>query len=170
VPSRLSMANSQILAKRIGSGSPAEAAPCRARPVVGVEVARWLDRGRAVLEGDHTGPNGRPTGRIGKPWRRAARSYRQGRSSNANGLRWRALARANRYYLNISNTWFAPGYLSSSPLTPATQCGLCDGSRIVTVRLRKRPHSYSSRPPDRSQSASKRASNRTSTPLVHGSS
>ena len=123
------MANSQILAKRIGSGSPAEAAPCRARPVVGVEVARWLDRGRAVLEGDHTGPNGRPTGRIGKPWRRAARSYRQGRSSNANGLRWRALARANRYYLNISNTWFAPGYLSSSPLTPATQSGLCEGTQ-----------------------------------------
>ena len=33
-----------------------------------------------------------------------------------------------------------------------------------------RRDSYSSRPPDRSQSASKRASNRTSTPLVHGSS
>ena len=29
----LCMANSQILAKRIGPGSPAEAAPCRARPV-----------------------------------------------------------------------------------------------------------------------------------------
>ena len=60
----LCMANSQILAKRIGPGSPAEAAPCRARPVVGAEVARWLDRDRAVLRRRSHGPNGRPTGRM----------------------------------------------------------------------------------------------------------
>jgi hypothetical protein len=51
-------------AKRIGPGSPAEAAPCRARPVVGAEVARWLDRDRAVLRRRSHGPNGRPTGRM----------------------------------------------------------------------------------------------------------
>jgi hypothetical protein len=32
--------------------------------------------------------------------------------------------RAKGDYPNISNTWLAPGYLSSSPLTPATQSGL----------------------------------------------
>ena len=57
------MANSQILAKRIGSGSPAEAAPCRARPVAGSigvglfskEITRGRMGGRPAVSGSHGG-------------------------------------------------------------------------------------------------------------------
>src|SRR6266436_7985829 len=41
---------------------------------------------------------------------------------------WSLLARFGRAeanYHDISNTWLAHGYLSSSPPTPATQSGLC---------------------------------------------
>src|SRR5438067_3266285 len=41
---------------------------------------------------------------------------------------WSLLAifgRANRSYHDISNTWLAHGFLSSSPTCPARQCGLC---------------------------------------------
>jgi hypothetical protein len=34
-------------------------------------------------------------------------------------------AEANGNYHNISNTWLVRGFPSSSPLTPATQSGLC---------------------------------------------
>ena len=41
------------------------------------------------------------------------------RSSNANSLGWRVSAELTTVITDISNTWLAPGYLSSSPLTPA---------------------------------------------------
>ena len=100
---RLCMANSQILQ----NGSARAVRPRRRRAA---RDRSLVPRSRAgsigiglFSEGDHTGRmGGRPA--VWKPWWRAARSYRQGRSSNANGLRWRVLARASRNYLNISNT------------------------------------------------------------------
>ena len=88
---RLCMANSQILQ----NGSARAVRPRRRRAA---RDRSLVPRSRAgsigiglFSEGDHTGRmGGRPA--VWKPWRRAARSYRQGRSSNANGLRWRVLA------------------------------------------------------------------------------
>ncbi len=85
---RLCMANSQILQ----NGSARAVRPRRRRAA---RDRSLVPRSRAgsigiglFSEGDHTGRmGGRPA--VWKPWRRAARSYRQGRSSNANGLRWR---------------------------------------------------------------------------------
>jgi hypothetical protein len=47
------------------------------------------------------------------------------RSSNANSLSWRVSAELTTVITDISNTWLVPGYLSLSPLTPATESGLC---------------------------------------------
>src|SRR5262249_27718714 len=43
---------------------------------------------------------------------------------NANGLCGK-FGQANGNYDNISNTWLVLGFLISSPLSPATQSGLC---------------------------------------------
>jgi hypothetical protein len=56
----------------------------------------------------------------------------RGARSNANSL-WRPdLAEPRPSYHHISNTWQTHGYWSSSPLSPATQSGLCE-PRTVSV-------------------------------------
>ena len=50
-------------------------------------------------------------------------AYPQCRSSNANSLVVRS-AELTRVYHDISNTWLAHGFLSSSPMTPARQTAL----------------------------------------------
>jgi len=57
----------------------------------------------------------------------------QRRSSNGNSLGWRVRGGPTESYQGISNTWLVYGFVSSSPLSPASQCGLSVGC-VLTVR------------------------------------
>ena len=58
----------------------------------------------------------------------------QCRSSNANSLGWRVRGGPTESYQGISNTWLVYGFVSSRPLSPARQCGLCDEITLASLQ------------------------------------
>src|SRR6516165_1121068 len=50
-----------------------------------------------------------------------------------------SFGQANGNYHNISNTWLVPGFLISSPLSPASQSGLCGLATVCAREGRRYP-------------------------------